>query len=64
MFAYLLRRIAIIIPTLVFVSMIIFGLQLLLPGDPAPQASREYRSAPFQKDPISGSRGEERQITR
>jgi peptide/nickel transport system permease protein len=35
MFAYLLRRIAVIIPTLVFVSMIIFGLQQLLPGDPA-----------------------------
>ena len=32
---FLLRRIAIIIPTLVFVSMIIFGLQQLLPGDPA-----------------------------
>jgi peptide/nickel transport system permease protein len=35
MFAYLLRRIAIIIPTLVFVSMIVFALQQLLPGDPA-----------------------------
>ncbi|MBO0751209.1 MAG: ABC transporter permease [Bradyrhizobiaceae bacterium] len=35
MFAYLLRRIAIIVPTLVFVSMIVFGLQELLPGDPA-----------------------------
>lgn len=32
---FLLRRFAIIIPTLVFVSMIIFGLQQLLPGDPA-----------------------------
>src|SRR5258708_26145011 len=35
MFAYLLRRIAIIIPTLVFVSMIVFGLQQLRPGGPA-----------------------------
>jgi len=32
---FLFRRIAIIIPTLIFVSMIIFGLQQLLPGDPA-----------------------------
>jgi peptide/nickel transport system permease protein len=35
MFQFLVRRIAIIVPTLVFVSMIIFGLQQLLPGDPA-----------------------------
>lgn len=32
---FLLHRFAIIIPTLIFVSMIIFGLQQLLPGDPA-----------------------------
>ncbi|MDP1647304.1 MAG: ABC transporter permease [Rubrivivax sp.] len=32
---YLLKRLASIIPTLVFVSMLIFGLQQLLPGDPA-----------------------------
>src|SRR5262249_54847652 len=43
MFAYLLRRIAIIIPTLVFVSMIIFGLQQLLPGDPALAMAGEDR---------------------
>ena len=43
MFAYLLRRIAIIIPTLVFVSMIIFGLQQLLPGDPALAMAGEER---------------------
>ena len=30
-----MRRIATILPTLVFVSMLIFGLQTLLPGDPA-----------------------------
>ena len=35
MFDYLLRRVATIVPTLVFVSMLIFGLQQLLPGDPA-----------------------------
>ena len=35
MFDYLLKRLAQIIPTLVFVSMLIFGLQQLLPGDPA-----------------------------
>ena len=35
MFAYLVRRIASIVPTLIFVSMLIFGLQQLLPGDPA-----------------------------
>jgi peptide/nickel transport system permease protein len=35
MFEFLLKRIASIIPTLVVVSMLIFGLQLLLPGDPA-----------------------------
>src|SRR5216117_3029357 len=32
---YLLHRLATIVPTLVFVSMLIFGLQQLLPGDPA-----------------------------
>jgi peptide/nickel transport system permease protein len=32
---FLLKRIATIIPTLIFVSMLIFGLQQLLPGDPA-----------------------------
>ena len=35
MFDYLVRRLATIVPTLVFVSMLIFGLQQLLPGDPA-----------------------------
>lgn len=35
MFNFLVRRLAQIIPTLVFVSMLIFGLQQLLPGDPA-----------------------------
>src|SRR6188474_174798 len=35
MFEYLAKRLAQIVPTLVFVSMLIFGLQQLLPGDPA-----------------------------
>ncbi len=35
MFDFLVKRIATIVPTLVFVSMLIFGLQQLLPGDPA-----------------------------
>jgi peptide/nickel transport system permease protein len=35
MFEYLLKRLATILPTLLFVSMLIFGLQQLLPGDPA-----------------------------
>jgi peptide/nickel transport system permease protein len=35
MFDFLARRLATIVPTLVFVSMLIFGLQQLLPGDPA-----------------------------
>jgi peptide/nickel transport system permease protein len=32
---YLLRRVASIVPTLILVSMLVFGLQQLLPGDPA-----------------------------
>jgi peptide/nickel transport system permease protein len=35
MFVFLVRRVAIIVPTLVFVTILIFGLQQLLPGDPA-----------------------------
>jgi peptide/nickel transport system permease protein len=35
MFNYLLQRLATIVPTLFFVSVLIFGLQQLLPGDPA-----------------------------
>ncbi len=35
MFAYFLRRLVSLLPTLLFVSMLIFGLQQLLPGDPA-----------------------------
>src|SRR5712691_2698526 len=35
MTTFLLRRIALTLPTLFFVSVLIFGLQQLLPGDPA-----------------------------
>jgi peptide/nickel transport system permease protein len=35
MLEYLVKRLATLAPTLVFVSMLIFGLQQLLPGDPA-----------------------------
>jgi peptide/nickel transport system permease protein len=35
MTAFLVRRIALVAPTLFFVSVLIFGLQQLLPGDPA-----------------------------
>jgi peptide/nickel transport system permease protein len=35
MFDFFIKRVATIVPTLVFVSMLIFGLQQLLPGDPA-----------------------------
>src|SRR4051795_9440023 len=43
MIGFLLRRIAIILPTLFFVSVIIFGLQQLLPGDPASALAGEER---------------------
>jgi peptide/nickel transport system permease protein len=33
--SYLLQRLATIVPTLILVSMLVFGLQQLLPGDPA-----------------------------
>jgi len=35
MLTFVVRRVAIIVPTLVFVSILIFSLQQLLPGDPA-----------------------------
>ena len=40
---YLLRRLAQIIPTLFVVSILIFGLQQLLPGDPALVMAGEER---------------------
>ena len=35
MIAFLVRRIALVVPTLFFASVLVFGLQQLLPGDPA-----------------------------
>jgi peptide/nickel transport system permease protein len=43
MAAFLLRRIALMVPTLFFVSVLIFGLQQLLPGDPALAMAGEDR---------------------
>jgi peptide/nickel transport system permease protein len=43
MFNYLLHRLATIVPTLFFVSVLIFGLQQLLPGDPAMVLAGEDR---------------------
>src|SRR3954465_2937942 len=44
MLNYLLQRLATIVPTLFFVSILIFGLQQLLPGDPALALAGEERS--------------------
>src|SRR5512136_2441698 len=43
MLTFLVRRIATIVPTLIFVSMLIFGLQQLLPGDAAVVLAGEDR---------------------
>ena len=43
MLAFVVRRVAIIVPTLVFVTILIFGLQQLLPGDPAVVLAGEER---------------------
>src|SRR5450755_2282331 len=43
MFEFLVKRLGQIVPTLVFVSMLIFGLQQLLPGDPAVILAGEER---------------------
>src|SRR5690242_17887371 len=43
MLNYLLHRLALIVPTLFFVSILIFGLQQLLPGDPAIALAGEDR---------------------
>jgi peptide/nickel transport system permease protein len=43
MLTFIVRRIATIVPTLIFVSMLIFGLQQLLPGDPAVVLAGEDR---------------------
>ena len=61
MWKFLLRRLATVIPTLFFVSVLIFGLQQLLPGDPAialageerdPEAIRYLRAKFHLDEPI------------
>jgi peptide/nickel transport system permease protein len=41
--SFILRRLALVLPTLLFVSVLIFGLQQLLPGDPALALAGEDR---------------------
>lgn len=43
MLTYIVRRLLISVPTIVFVSIVVFGLQLLLPGDPALALAGEER---------------------
>ena len=43
MLTYIIRRILVSIPTIVFISIVVFGLQLLLPGDPALALAGEDR---------------------
>jgi len=43
MTTFLARRLALVLPTLFFVSLLIFGLQQLLPGDPALTLAGEDR---------------------
>jgi peptide/nickel transport system permease protein len=43
MLAFIVRRVATIVPTIVFVSILIFALQQLLPGDPAVVLAGEER---------------------
>ena len=43
MFEFFVKRLITIVPTLVLVSMLIFGLQQLLPGDPALVLAGEER---------------------
>ena len=43
MTTFLLRRVALVLPTLFFVSVLVFGLQQLLPGDPALALAGEER---------------------
>ena len=56
MLAFLTQRLLQIIPTLIIVSMLIFGLQQLLPGDPAVVLAGEER------EELSRLRRENRQL--
>ena len=44
MLTYFIRRLVTLVPTLAFVSILIFGLQQLLPGDPAQMLAGEDQS--------------------
>ena len=57
MLNYLLQRLATIIPTLFFVSVLIFGLQQLLPGDPAIAAVWKNQTIPDDTIRQSNTRG-------
>ncbi len=61
MFIYFVRRLVSLVPTLVFVSMLIFGLQQLLPGNPAqmlagedqrPEVIEHYRKKLHLDEPL------------
>src|SRR4029450_4340434 len=56
MLAFLGKRLLQLIPTLFFVSVIIFGLQQLLPGDPALAMAGEERDPPLLEQPRKQSR--------
>ncbi|MFD2263157.1 ABC transporter permease [Lacibacterium aquatile] len=43
MLRFLVRRLAVLVPTVIFVSILIFGLQQMLPGDPALAMAGEER---------------------
>ena len=53
MTTFLLRRLALMLPTLFFVSVLIFGLQRLLPGDPALALAGEDRDPAVTGSPAS-----------
>ena len=56
MTTFIIRRVATIIPTLVFVARVIFGLQQLLPGDPAMILAGEERDPTvFPGAPVANS---------
>src|SRR5918999_331357 len=56
MLAYLSRRLLVIAPTLLFVSMLIFGLQRVLKGDlgDSTRISRPVRDLVIEKLPVTG----------
>ncbi|PZP48602.1 MAG: peptide ABC transporter, partial [Azospirillum brasilense] len=46
MFGWLLRRLGQVVPTLLILSLLVFGLQQLMPGDPALIMAGEERGDP------------------